>query len=75
MTDVVSCVLGEESVLKIKSVSLSNNTISRQIEEIASNIETQLVSSLRICDAYALQSDESTDVWTCDFTSIRAVFL
>ena len=50
MTDVVSCVLDETPVEKIKSVSLSSNTVSRRIEDIASNMEKQLVSRLRDCD-------------------------
>ena len=62
MTDVASCVLDEESVEKLKTVSLSNNTVGRRIDDIPRNIETQLISRLRDCDAYALQLDESTDV-------------
>ena len=62
MTEVASCVLDEKSVEKLKSVSLSNNTVARRIDDIASNIETQLISTIRDCDAYALQLDESTDV-------------
>ena len=62
MTDVASCVLDEESVEKLKTVSLSNNTVARRIDDIARNIETKLISRLRDCDAYALQLDESTDV-------------
>ena len=32
MTDVASCVIGEKSVERLKSVSLSNNTIVRRID-------------------------------------------
>ena len=61
-TDVVSYVLDEASIKKIKLVSLSNNTVSRRMEDIASNIEMQLVSRLPDCDTYALQLDKSIDV-------------
>ena len=40
MAYVVSCVLDEAYVEKIKSVSLSNNTVSRRIVDITNNIET-----------------------------------
>ena len=53
-------ILGEETVIKIGSISLSNNTVSRRIEDMASNVKD---SSL-ICDAgpFAMQINESTDV-------------
>ena len=62
MAEVTSCVLDEESVEKLKSVFLFNNTVARRIDNILSNIETQLISRIRDCDAYALQLDESIDV-------------
>ena len=62
MTDVESCVLDEKSVEKLKSVSLSDNTVARRINDIASNTETQLFSGIRDCNAYALQLHKSTDV-------------
>ena len=40
MTDVESSVLDAESVEKLKSVSLSNSTVARRIDDIESNIET-----------------------------------
>ena len=46
MTDVVSSILDEASVEKIKSFFLSNNTVSRRIEDSASNIERQLRKEL-----------------------------
>lgn len=53
-------ILGEETVIKIGSISLSNNTVSRRIKDMASNVKD---SSL-ICDAgpFAMQINESTDV-------------
>ena len=62
MTNVASCVLDEESVEKLKSVSLSYNRVARRIDNIASNIEMQFIS--RICDynAYTLQLDKSATV-------------
>ena len=37
-TDIASYVLIEESVEKLKSVSLSNHTVARRIDKIAGNI-------------------------------------
>ena len=62
LKDVVSCVFNEESVQKVEAISLSNNTVSRRITDIADDIESELISRLHVCDAYALQMDESTDV-------------
>ena len=62
LKDVVSCVFNEESVQKVEAISLSNNTVSRRITDIADDIETELISRLHASDAYALQMDESTDV-------------
>ena len=42
MTDIASYVLVEESVEKLKSVFLSNNTDARKIDKITGNIEMQL---------------------------------
>ena len=36
--------------------------VARRIDDTASNKETQLISRIRDCDAYALQLDESTNV-------------
>ncbi|GBL90425.1 Zinc finger BED domain-containing protein 5 [Araneus ventricosus] len=60
--DIVSCVLGESYSKQVESVSLSNNTVKKRINDIADDIELELISRLQACNAYALQLDESTDV-------------
>ncbi|GBM23703.1 Zinc finger BED domain-containing protein 5 [Araneus ventricosus] len=60
--DIVSCVLGESYSKQVESVSLSNNTVKKRINDIADDIELELVSRLQACSAYALQLDESIDV-------------
>ena len=41
---------------------LDNNTVARRIDDIASNVETQLISRIRDCDGYESQLDESTNI-------------
>ena len=58
--DMVTCMLGEKAAQKIKMVPLSNNTLCRRIEDMAVDINEQLVSKLRGCE-FAIQLDEATD--------------
>ncbi|XP_076592490.1 LOW QUALITY PROTEIN: protein FAM200A-like [Chaetodon auriga] len=63
--DMVSIVIDEKSAEKIKSVPLSNNTVSQRIHDIADNLEEQLVSRLKKAGCFSIQLDESTDVSDC----------
>ena len=60
--DICSELLGEAAVKKITQVPLSASTVTRRIEEIAKDIETQLLERINTSPWYALQVDESTDV-------------
>ncbi|GBM84908.1 Zinc finger BED domain-containing protein 5 [Araneus ventricosus] len=60
--DIVSSVLGESCSKQVESVSLSNNTVKKRINDIADDIELELISRFQACNAYALQLDKSTDV-------------
>ncbi|GBO26869.1 Zinc finger BED domain-containing protein 5 [Araneus ventricosus] len=60
--DIVSCVLGQSYSKQFESVSLSNNTVKKRINDIADDIKLELISRLQACNAYALQLGESTDV-------------
>ena len=59
-------VLGEESVAKLKDVSLSNNTVKRRIEEMSIDNANQVIAGVRASKfGFAIQVDESTDVANC----------
>ena len=54
--------LGEAAVKKIMHVPLSASTVTRRIEEIAKDIEAQLLERINTSPWYALQVDESRDI-------------
>ena len=60
--DVCRELLGEAAVQKVARVPLLASTITRQIDEIAEDIEAQLLESINESPWYAIQVDESTDV-------------
>lgn len=45
-----------------KKISLSQNTITRRVQELAGNIESMLKDKLQKCIFYSLAVEESTDV-------------
>ena len=54
--------LGEAAVQKVTCVPFSASTISRQIDEIAEDIEAQLLERINESLWYAIQVDEPTEV-------------
>ena len=60
--DICREVLGEAAVKKIKQVPLSASTVTRRIEDMAKDIEAQLLERIQKSPWYAIQLDESTDV-------------
>lgn len=62
MKDICREVLGEAAVKKIAQVPLSASTITWRNEEIAEDIETQLLERINTSPWYALQVDKSTDI-------------
>ncbi|XP_070797156.1 SCAN domain-containing protein 3-like [Pituophis catenifer annectens] len=60
--DICRELLGEAAVKKVANVPLSASTVTRRIDEIAEDIETQLLERINTSPWYALQVDESTDI-------------
>uniref|UniRef100_A0A671MB63 Uncharacterized protein n=1 Tax=Sinocyclocheilus anshuiensis TaxID=1608454 RepID=A0A671MB63_9TELE len=60
--DMCRVMVGEEATNKIISILLSNDTVSRWIKDISFDVKSQLTERLRLCEQFALQLDECTDV-------------
>ena len=61
-TDICREVLGESAAKKIAQVPLSARTVTRQIEDMEEDIETQLLEQIVKSPWFAIQCDESTDI-------------
>jgi zinc finger BED domain-containing protein 5/7/8/9 len=60
--DMVKVLLGSAAAEKLNTVSLSNNTVSRRIDEMASNVKEKLIQDIKKSKFFAIQIDESTDL-------------
>jgi hypothetical protein len=47
MTDIVSCMLDEKTIKKINTIQLSNDTVSRRINDVSTHIKSELISRLK----------------------------
>ena len=62
MLKVSSLVLGESNSKKLAKISLSDSTIKTRIDEVANDIECQVLQKIHASPYFAIQCDETTDV-------------
>ena len=60
--DIYCELLGEAAVQKVAPVPLLASTVTRRIDEVAEDIEAQLLERINESPWYTIQVDESTDV-------------
>ncbi|KAG6926953.1 zinc finger BED-type containing 9, partial [Chelydra serpentina] len=73
--EMVWLVLGEEAARKRNDISVSNDTISRRINEISQNINGQVVDEIRKSPLFAIQLDELTDIALCSQLLVFAQYM
>lgn len=71
--EIAARMLGDKNIeIKLKDIPLSNNTMTRRIEELSDNITEQVVFHATSCKFFSLAIDESTDI--CDSAQL-SVFI
>ena len=61
--DIAAKMLGDKKIeAKFKDIPLSNNTMTRRIEELADNVNKQVAFNSSNCKFFSLAMDESTDI-------------
>ena len=69
--DIVSCILGEAAAKKLDVVPLSNNTVSRRIHDLASQVKTILIKRIKQSKHFAIQLDE---LWLMKLAYLADIF-
>ena len=59
---IVNEMLGPDAAKEIAKVPLSDNTISRRIDDMSADIESIVLEKMRISGKFALHLDESTGI-------------
>nr|XP_039272720.1 protein ZBED8-like [Styela clava] len=62
MLKAASLVLGEKNSKKLANISLSDSTMKTRIDELAKDIELQVLEKIRSSPCFAIQCDETTDI-------------
>lgn len=57
--DVVKTLIGEEHMMKVPQVLISNDTASHLIGEMALEVEAQVIESIKQSPKFAIATDES----------------
>lgn len=60
--DVVRTLTGEKHMMKVQQVPISNDTVSHLIGEMVSDVEAQVIESIKQSPKFAIAMDESCDV-------------
>lgn len=60
--DIVSSILGDKEAKQLDVISLSNNTVSRRIKDMALDVKHTLIKKIKDSPYFSLQIDETTDI-------------
>ena len=72
----VGNLIGDEAVAKLESVSLSNDTVKRCIQEMSGDIAKQVIAGVKNSKfGFAIQIDESTNVTKCSQLLVYVRFI
>ncbi|CAH1955090.1 unnamed protein product [Acanthoscelides obtectus] len=58
-------ILGEDAEQKMKSTSLSNNTVKRRIDDILADIKSQIINKVKLSPFFVIICDEYTNIVNC----------
>ncbi|XP_072390895.1 zinc finger MYM-type protein 6-like [Diabrotica undecimpunctata] len=62
IVDATKAILGDKCAKQMQNIPLSNVAVSRRIEDMASDVETQLLKKIHSSKIFAVKLDESTEI-------------